>query len=128
MIKSAQYSYFNLSSFILDNNFAKNPQKFPGTFHWKIRWKRRQKLEIFSRISRERFSFEKFLWWTQDSGSGLVAAGDVSWEFIRTKSREFLVSNSREFLVTPCKEILVNNSEEFLVTNSSKFLIINSGE
>jgi len=71
----------------------------------KIRCKYRQKLEIFARISGERFSIEKFLWWTPwYSDRGFARAGDfraiISLEFLVTYSEEFLVTNSREYLVT----------------------------
>ena len=69
-----------------------------------IRCKYRQKLEIFARISGERFSIEKFLWWTPYSDRGFARAGNfraiISLEFLVTYSEEFLVTNSREYLVT----------------------------
>ena len=61
-------------------------------------------MEIFSRISGERFSIEKFPWWTLYSGRGLAGAGDflviISREYIRSNSEEFLVTHSNEFHVT----------------------------
>ena len=100
------------------NNFAENPQKFPGIFsgnprkfpgifHRKIRWKCQQ---LFPGISRNPFQ------------------GTRSEEFLVTHSEEFLVTNSKEFLVTASEEILITLSKEFLVTNSREFLVANSSE
>ena len=63
------------------NNFAENPRKFPGIFHRKIRWERRQ---FFPGISRNPFR--------------------------GTRSEEFIVTHSEEILVTLSKEFLVANS------------------